>query len=328
MGLFPSSFGYLYILVCVDYLSKWVEAFPTRTDDAKTVVKLRKTNILNRYGVPRAIISDKGTHFCNQTLKALCSQYGVTQKVSTAYHSQTNGQAESSNKEIKGILEKIVKPNRKRWSQRLDEALWAVRIAYKTPIGMSPYRVVFGKACHLPVELEHRSFCGVKQCNLDYSLAGEERKLKLHELEELSLEAYDNSVIYKANLKGQYVQGCITSLDPERLVERVHELNQGEEEEPTEPETKESTNKTKTEVDSVTDTEEKESDKEPNSPQPAEGVENPEPRVEPEEEPVKPYVEPEYTTPMPTSAIKGMKNLGMNVNVLDGCIVMPLRAYW
>ncbi|XP_040956114.1 uncharacterized protein [Gossypium hirsutum] len=113
------------------------------------------------------------------------------------YHPQTNGQAESSNKEIKGLLEKIVKPNKKDWSQRFNEALWAVRMAYKMPIVMSPYRVVFGKACHLLVELEHRSFWAVKQCNLDYSLAGEERKLKLQELEEVRLEAYDNSVIYK-----------------------------------------------------------------------------------------------------------------------------------
>ncbi|KAK5825553.1 hypothetical protein PVK06_020401 [Gossypium arboreum] len=87
-----------------------------------------------------------------------------------------------------------------------------------------------------------------------------------------------------------------------RLVERVHELNQGEQEEPTEPHTKESTDETETEANSVTDTEEEESDKEPNSPKPVEGSENPEPRVEPEEELVKLSVELEFATPMPTSA--------------------------
>ena len=98
MGPFPPSFGNLYILVCVDYLSKWVKAFPTRDDDAKTVVRLLKTNILNKYGVPKAIVSDKGTHSCKCTLKAFLAQYHVTHKVSTAYHPQTNGQVESSNR--------------------------------------------------------------------------------------------------------------------------------------------------------------------------------------------------------------------------------------
>ncbi|XP_040940695.1 uncharacterized protein [Gossypium hirsutum] len=97
-------------------------------------------------------------------------------------------------------------------------------------------------------------------------------------------------------------KGCISNYDPERLVERVHELNQGEQEEPIEPDTEESTDGIETEANLVTDTEEEESDKELNSPKPIEGSEIPEPRVEPEEEPVKLSVEPKYTTPMPTSA--------------------------
>ena len=106
MGPFPPSYGHLYILLSVDYVSKWVEAIPTRTNDHKVVLKFIKEHIFSRFGIPRAIISDGGLHFCNRSFENLLKKYGVTHKVSMKYHPQTNGQAELANREIKHILEK------------------------------------------------------------------------------------------------------------------------------------------------------------------------------------------------------------------------------
>jgi len=105
MGSFPSSFGNLYILLVVDYMSKWIEVKATRTNDAKVVLDFVRTHIFDRFGIPKAIISDRDTHFCNHSMKALLRKYHVTHWTFTAYHPQTNGQAEISNREIKSILE-------------------------------------------------------------------------------------------------------------------------------------------------------------------------------------------------------------------------------
>nr|KYP45367.1 Pol polyprotein [Cajanus cajan] len=123
MGHFLVSFGFSYILLTVDYVSKWVEAKATRTNDARVVVDFVRFNIFCRFGVPRAIVSDQGTHFCNRSMQALLRKYGVVHRIFTPYQPQTNGQVGISNRDIKRILEKIVQPNRKDWSSRLKDAL-------------------------------------------------------------------------------------------------------------------------------------------------------------------------------------------------------------
>nr|GFA49979.1 reverse transcriptase domain-containing protein [Tanacetum cinerariifolium] len=200
MGPFPSSKGNKYILVAVDYLSKWVEAKAFPTNDARVVVKFLKS-LFSRFGTPKAIISDRGTHFCNDQFSRVMAKYGVTHRLSTAYHPQTSEQVEVTNRGLKRILERTVGENHTSWSDKLEDALWAFRTAFKTSVGCTLYHLVYGKACHLPLELEHKAYWALKHSNFDLKTAGDHRKLQLNELSELRDQAYENSLIYKERTK-------------------------------------------------------------------------------------------------------------------------------
>ncbi|GJS30457.1 reverse transcriptase domain-containing protein [Tanacetum coccineum] len=200
MGPFPQSRGNKYILVAVDYVSKWVESQALPTNDARVVVKFLRS-LFVRFGVPKALISDRGSQFCNSQLEKALQKYGVTHKISMAYHPQSNGQTKVTNRAIKRILERSVWYNPKGWSEKLNDALWVFRTAYKTPTGCTPFRLVYGKACHLPVEIKHKAHWVFKQCNLDLMLASKSRLMQLNELAKLRDDAYENNRIYKERTK-------------------------------------------------------------------------------------------------------------------------------
>ncbi|GJY17033.1 reverse transcriptase domain-containing protein [Tanacetum coccineum] len=141
MGPFSKSHKFEYILVAIDYVSKWAEAEALPTNDARVVVNFFK-NLFSRFGILKALISNRGTHFCNLQMEKILKKYGVHHRIATTYHPQTSSQVENTNRALKRILERAVKDNPSVWSRKLDDALWAFCTTYKTPIGTTPYQLL------------------------------------------------------------------------------------------------------------------------------------------------------------------------------------------
>ncbi|GKD43720.1 reverse transcriptase domain-containing protein [Tanacetum coccineum] len=140
--------------------------------------------------MPKALISDRRAYFYNKIMEITMKRYGVNHRFSTSYHPQTSGQVENTNRSLKRILEKTVKDNPDVWSRKLDDAMWAFLTAYKTHTSTTPYKLIYGKNCHLPFEIEHRAYWALKNCNPDLITVGELRH-----------QAYENSRLYKARTK-------------------------------------------------------------------------------------------------------------------------------
>ena len=146
-------------------------------------------------------MTDGGSHFIHGAFRKMLAKYDVNHRIASPYHPQSSGQVELSNREIKLTLQNTVNRSRKNWSKKLDDALWAYRTAYKNPMGMSPYKMVYGKACHLPLELEHKAYWAVNELNYDFKLAGEKRLFDISSLDEWRTQAYENAKLFKEKVK-------------------------------------------------------------------------------------------------------------------------------
>ncbi|GJX86293.1 reverse transcriptase domain-containing protein [Tanacetum coccineum] len=193
--------------------------WPSIFKDAKDYGMRFLRKLFARFIVPKALISDRGTHFCNSQLEKALQKYGVTHKLSTSYHPQTNGHTELTNRAIKHILERSVGYNLKNWSEKLNEALWAFRTAYKTSTGCTPFRLVYGKAFHVPWEIEHKAYWALKQCNIDLTTSVKNHFMKLNELIELRDEAFK---MHPGKLKSKwYGPNVVKTVHPYGTVEII-----------------------------------------------------------------------------------------------------------
>jgi transposase InsO family protein len=154
----PMSRRKNYILVCTDYVTKWVEAKALFRATKKYVVEFIYEDIFTRFGVPREIVIDQGTQFTSKLMKELTDKYGIKHRKSSPYHLQANGQVESTNKILEAILTKIVQLHHWDWADRLPEALWAYRTTWRNTTGHTPYELVYRKQELLPIEFQLRNF--------------------------------------------------------------------------------------------------------------------------------------------------------------------------
>nr|GEY42743.1 reverse transcriptase domain-containing protein [Tanacetum cinerariifolium] len=169
--------------------------------DEPFLFKICADQVIRRFGTPRAIISERGTHFCNDQFSKFMLKYDVTHCLATAYHPQTSWKVEVSNRGLKRILERTIGKNHAYWSDKLDDALWAFRTAFKTPIGCTPYKLVYEKACHLPIELEHKAYWALKHYNFEFLTAEKTKRIYDSKIKDRVFNVGDQVFLFNSRLK-------------------------------------------------------------------------------------------------------------------------------
>ncbi|RVW13091.1 Pol polyprotein [Vitis vinifera] len=193
-----SSSGHEFILVAIDYFTKWVEAASYARLTSSGVASFIRSHIICRYGVPHELISDRGVHF-RAEVDTLVQRYSIRHHRSSAYRPQTNGAVEAANKNIKRILRRMVETSRD-WSEKLPFALWAYRTSFRTSTGATPYSLVYGMEAMLPVEIEMGSLRVALEQQIPEADWAQARFDQLNLLDERRLRAADHVRAYQRKM--------------------------------------------------------------------------------------------------------------------------------
>jgi hypothetical protein len=198
-----ASNGHRYIMVAIDYFTKWVEAASYSTVSAAATEKFIRNNIITRYGIPHEIITDNGKNFVAQRIEEYLAQYKIKHHRSSPYRPQMNGAVEAANKNLIKILKKTVE-SRRDWHEKLPYALWAYRTSIRTSTGATPYSLVYGTEAVLPAEVEIPSLRILKEAELTDAEWVEDRIAQLNLIDERRLNAIHHAQCYQKRIARAY----------------------------------------------------------------------------------------------------------------------------
>lgn len=190
-----------YIVVATEYLTKWAEAKAVKKDDAKTTAMFLYDNIITRFGCPKVLVSDRGSHFVNEMIAELTAHFKIDHRFSAPYHPQTNGQTERTNQTLCRILRKTVDNSKRDWDLKLPAALWAYRTTYKVTTHTTPFSLVYGIEAILPIEFEVQTLRIAVEERLDASKSIEHRLEVLEELSEARMLSAQHIETYQRRRK-------------------------------------------------------------------------------------------------------------------------------